>query len=936
MLRPYIQLYIDGKEIDFTEPININMTYAHTDLHNPTVVKNSFSKTLNIAGTPNNNRIFGCFGNMDRIVAFKDGEYIGAYFNPSRKVDFALVRNGEQIERGYVKLDKVTKKGKQLSYDITLYGGLGQFLYNLQYKEDGEKMKLSDLDYGYEMDFEVNKNAVKDAWNRINKIGLWQDDDLDIYEHINFAPCYNGIPENFSADKVAINVNSFPSDEYLYKSFTKSKDGYTLVDGWLLAELKKEYDEWQMCDLRSYLQRPVIRFKDVINACCNPDNNGGYEVELDKEFFSADNPYYENAWMTLPLYNELSTIEPIIIKDTSFTNNNGNITVSGCESGKTYDVTIPFALNAVVEDSSTNTLTTSAYFECSGKYNDGASRGNSFASTEDTGGLYYAQLVAYNSNNTAVAGSQIIVFGGPYFKESYYLESVFKFTPIFRTTFEKKFSIWYKQPDETYTFDDRDFQLTIDNLKYESGMYFKIILKEAEYANGYDYIEHNHTDMRTKFYQERNYIYKPTGNIKQSDCDRIIREAMESNYIIGEARTIANVQDGYVEEVEVLDGEKRLKKKNLLNSENTPCDYFLSYLKMFNLHIWSDNIEKKVYIKQRKNYFIDNVIDIDNLVDRNSDITIKPVVYDAKWYNFNTEFDGDSYLNTNYKNGYGFDYGIQKVNTNYNFDSSSKDLLDKSVFKNAITQRAKSKYYVSVYEDYDNLPPFYLDGFTTLLFNGAGDTIEGNKFTPRTTVKSYNWWDRKGYDFMPKPEFRDKDGKGVDGANVLLFYNGSKYLEDPDGNRLPFMITDDIQQFETLNDGEPCWIWSMSWSDYNPINYLPIFSRYLTNENNWVTHSWDFGTPKQIYIPDYNIDNSSDIYTNYWKNYINDEFDINTREVELKVLLKGKVNPDFLQNFVYYDGCYWKIMEIVDYNPCSQECTKVKMVKVQDKNNYLT
>lgn len=895
MLRPWIQLFIDGQEVDFTEPININMTYAHQDLHNPTVVRNSFSKTLKIDGTPKNNRIFGCFGNMDRIAASKEGEYTGAYFNPSRKVDFALVRNGEQIERGYVKLDKVVKKGKKLSYDITLYGGLGQFLYNLTTKEDGEQMKLSDLDYGYNLDIEVNKEVVYNAWNSLNEIGKFTGDTYEIYKHINFAPCYNGIPEDFSADKVAIDVNSFKTNApELYERFAVSKEGYGLIDGWLIGELKKEYDEWQMKDMRSYLQRPVIRFKDIIDACCNPINNGGYEVELDEEFFSADNPYYDNAWMTLPLLSEMedlidNTEESIEYVDGKFTIN-GNI-------GDDIRFEVPFKLTA----ESDLALSEDIRRLFTGTWN------NTLNIKSNT--AYYVQLVAYNSNDEVIGGSNVLSFYtsvGAMTDFQYDLEYEAPITVInddfYRAKGETSFLFNYDGNYENYA----EYKLFVDTT-LEEGMYFKLVLKQSvieERTSGWGGV------LFTSLSSTSNPI----------DDAKVFAAFKESQLVVS-----VKYKAGY-----------KVNKNMLLNSESTPCDYFLSYLKMFNLHIWSDNIEKKIYIKQRKNYFTGEKININGLVDRDSDITIKPIVYDAKWYNFNTEFDGDSLLNKTYKDNYGFDYGIQKVNTNYNFDSTSKDLLEKNVLKNCICNRAKSKYYVSVYEDYDNLPPFYLDGFTTLLFNGEGDTIEANSFTPRTTVKSYNWWKEKGYDLMPKPDFRNKDGKGVDGANVLLFYNGKQILKDAEGNGLYFGISDDIPQFETLNDGEPCWIWSYNWNNsITYFDYLPVFSRYVTNENGWVTHSWDFGTPKQIYIPDYSIDNSSDIYTQYWKNYINDEFDSNTREVDLKVLLKGKVNPDFLQNFVYFDGCYWKIMEIVDYNPCSQETTKVKMVKVQDMNNYL-
>lgn len=57
-MRQYIELYIDNQLVEFREVPRILLTYTHNELHNPTVVKNTFSKTLTIDGTPNNNKIF--------------------------------------------------------------------------------------------------------------------------------------------------------------------------------------------------------------------------------------------------------------------------------------------------------------------------------------------------------------------------------------------------------------------------------------------------------------------------------------------------------------------------------------------------------------------------------------------------------------------------------------------------------------------------------------------------------------------------------------------------------------------------------------------------------------------------------------------------------------------------------------------------------------
>lgn len=889
MIRPYISILIDGQEADMKEPMELHLTYSHTDLHNPTVVKNGFSKTIVFEGTPTNNRIFGCFGNMDRMIATEDGENTGPYYNPSRKVDVVIMRNYEIIDRGYLKLDKVVKKGKGVEYHTTFYSGLGQFLYGLSYKDDGEQMKLSDLEYDYNLDIEVNKDVIHSAWNRINGIGEYTGTTYEVYDFINFTPCYNGIPDDFTADKVAIDVESFRNNApELYDRFTKEKDGCGLVNGWLLGELKKEYDEWQMKDLRSYLQRPVIRMKEIIKAICNPINNGGYAVDLDEEFFSTTNPYYELSWLTLPLLTEMERIEKstdigVVVGET--------ITVSGLKENQDFNITVRTKIGCKT-DASAKFLKTS-YFNSSWDGSD-----ESAVLDEGTNFARYIQLVAYDADGNKVGASVV----NSYY--SYGEWSNFEYYPEVNTSINKIIGEYVKGDNGIYTFNDAFYDFTIKNLKYSEGMYFKFVEKFA-----YDSSE-------TMNYPSSTILYT-------------------NDYQPFNVTSYTNAVD---EDVEVVRNEGLswlIDKDTLLNSEHTPCDYLLGYLKQFNLHIWSDNVDKKIYIKQRKNYFTGNKVNIDNLVDRDSEITITPIIYDAKWYNFGVEYDSNGLLNKIYKDNYGFDYGIQKVNTNYNFDSSSKDLLDKIVFKGAVCQREKSRYYVSGYEDYDNLGGFYLDGFSTLLFNEEGDTVEGDNISPKTTFKTYDWWKESHYDITPKPDFRDKDGKCLDGANVLMFYNGKTELKDSNGNRIGFAISDDIPEFEQLNEGEPCWIWSYNWDVSDTFNYLPVFGRYLTNENGWVTHSWDFGTPKEIYIPDYTIDNSSDIYTQYWKPYIQDEYDMNTRQAEVKIRYKGRVSPDMLMDFVYFDGCYWRIAEIKDYNPASQETTKTILVKVQDINNFL-
>ena len=799
------------------------------------------------------------------------------------------------MEMGYCKLDNVKRQGNNVQYNVTLYGGLGQFLYNLSYRDDGERMKLSDLDFGWgdtEFDMDINRLVIRDAWNHING-----DHVDDLYDIINFAPSYNGIPKDFSADKVAIYVDGFrqSDDMQVYEQFITSKDGYETVDGWLVGELAKEYDEWQMKDLRCYMQRPVIRFKEIIRACCDKDNNGGYLVDLDPEFFNEANPYYEDAWMTLPLLTEIDSSEDV--GSVVFTQNGDVISMSGDDIVE--GSTVSFKCSVGVGCSASGDADTLSTYHHSQIW-DGSDESSS--SDDSTNVSRYLQIVAYDKDGNIIGGSPVYSFYSGYGR--------FDYEPEYASTVQSIRGEYMRVADGEYLFNNAHYDVEVSNVKYQTGMYFKVIEKYAYYAEG-----EATPDKNTL------WVYNDNGDAESVTVTSFFNEiATNSQSVIETKRKWA------------------ITKKTLLNSEHTPADYFLSYIKMFNLHIWKDMYEDTIYVYQRGNYFTGEEYDLEELVDRGQDISIVPLTFDAKWYNFSSEYNTDGGLYKDYVDEYGVPYGMMKVDTNYNFDSSSKNLFESNVFKGCITSRNRSKYYIDIYQSIGGddafYPPFMLDGCQTYLFNGS-DTIEGAYITPKTAIAGNNWWTDRYYDFMPKPNFTNAKNELIEGANVLLFYNGKVDTLDEGGRSMRIQISDDIPQFDVLNEGEPCWIWS-----YDPSNvimnmsYLPVFGRYKTNENGWITHSWDFGTPRAIYIPDYQIDESSSIYTQYWQPYIRDRYDANTRIVNCRVLLRERVVGDWLRRFYYWDGSWWIMNKISDYNPTDNGTTMCELVKVNDPNNY--
>lgn len=298
------RLYIDGRMADLSEDSFILFNYTMDEAQNPAIVKNSFTQEITLPGTPANNEIFGRFYRLDRKT--EDG------FNPLRKTPFVIYNEmNEVLEEGYVKLNKVSTGREGSTYSITLFGGLGGFFYNLMYNEDGTKKSLADIYFYNEEEgrlieprteqMTINRNVVASAWEKLE-----DPDDEGFFSIINFAPAYNGIPTNhFDANravfKQGVQNSLIPN---LYTSQVADGHTYTTrsdANGYALLELENKHTEWEMQDLRSYMQRPVVRVREILRALCLTENTGEYHMFLDDEFFDATNNWYWNGWMTLPM-----------------------------------------------------------------------------------------------------------------------------------------------------------------------------------------------------------------------------------------------------------------------------------------------------------------------------------------------------------------------------------------------------------------------------------------------------------------------------------------------------------------------------------------------------------------------------------------------------------------------------------------------------------
>ena len=899
-MRRKISLYIADQLVDLDDQSFILFNYTMDDLSNPTIVKNSFSQQITLKGTAANNKVFGHLFQADRRVEYQGGG--GVTFNPSQKTPFTIYNElGEILESGYVKLDSIDRKGADIQYKVTLYGGLGSFFYALSYDESGNKRTLADLDYlgngdPTELDFTIDKANLERAWEDLQDLyygaeptptGKWT--------IINFAPAYNGYPDNFSADKGLLSLPGagLPAD----------KDGYSPKSGYGLVNLANPQDEWAVKDIRTYLQRPVLSMRAFLDAICNPANNGGYSVDISDINHEDRFPYYD-LWLTLPTIPSLGSIKQ--------TGQGLSVTMSssastGNEVGR-FDIngTIPYGamVNASLKCKLRFNMPSGA-----DAYNTLSLDGVRTSPSQTRFSVIFLQMVAFSSDDTIVGGSGVKVL-----------------TPISRSNPASACGFNPAFPTDNYEI-------------INPGSISKVSSGVFEFPNELSF---QVDAQNAAYYKLMAYVYEGTGALQRGvwhynyqgdgSSSRVTLYASFTTYFLANSALIVAGSGNSVTKTdssELRSGAK-VTKGMLLSTSATPAEYLLSLCKMFGLYFVMDNATKEITILRRNDLYQDETIDLSKRVDLSKGITIQPLVFDSKWYDFMLEGVGGAFYDE-YLNIEGIPYGMQRVNTGFDFNAEAVNLMDTSVFKNAVTILSRSRYWNMVENNGVFIPSPFLDNGNTITRWNADDETQDTPIScpPSTASVTYYNQQYNGYDIQDqcKVQFADADGKMVDGKDVLLFLNGFRTYEK-------FKITDDLPVMAVVNGGKPCWI-----LDEGDDVDLPIFSRYgyefvgLIQE---MKHSLDFGVPRQLDIPGIVYDPEITIYASAWRAYLSDRYDVNTKVMTCRVDFSGiRVSRDLLRKFYWYENSLWVLNKITNYSLTTFDPVECEFVQVQDKDNYL-
>lgn len=925
-----LRLFIDGEEVELQKNPNILFTYSVDEVLNPTAVKNTFSKSVDIPGTKKNDRIFNGVFHLDRTG-----------FDGGKKIPFQIFADNILYEEGYCKLEKIKRQLGTTYYTLSFFGGLGSMFYSLSFKEDEQgvsnKKTLADLVYRYEgegseevdLDFTINKDTVVDAWNNVEG---WSTK----WRFLNFAPAYNGLPDDFDADKVLIETQSTSSGGgrggSSIPSVTEDGNTYSPYGGYVLAELDREYVESEMREFRSYLQRPVVRCMEVIKACCLPENNGGYHVNLDTKFFNNNNPYWYGTWCTLPLLTSFDYIgqeettavtlnlQSATAQTTGFTYvEKRNITLSDYVDAS-MNVTAKVKLSAVIPGATADAYYPTAYSAAYG--------------VNYYGGVI-VQLVAYDAFGRAVAGSN-----------PQWLNSAYGSRRVSEGRGSGRSQIYAVFPK----LEDFDWTAPYGNTYDNHGGGFKLTGSTYEWKDdgGGDLkVTANNIPIGSTLKLEITKIYKQNSgtNNAMSLWERIEQGGEYTQYFKKDMTnfnvSLEDVRISFASN-ETIRSNSLFTKKTVLSTDFTPCDFLLSFCKIFGLFFRTNPDTREVDILTRQNFFSGETVGLQDRVDR-QDMQINPVSFSKKWYKYAFEDAGSEYAE-NYKKVYGKDYGQTLVDTGYQFNADTEDLFKDSIFKGAVQCTEKSSAYAFSPDNPERLP-FTFYGYKYLLFNeqDATDTYEVTKPSQGTFDAFSGVSNALYFDLFSKTQLHTADNSPSDGGGVLMLFDGMQDLSAPNGADLGYYVTDDSSYMKILNDGTPCWLYTRSETDSQgndiarKVSYCPKFGRYIIYQGSgYITKSLDFGEPETLYIPGAVSTVDSTLYDEWWKDYISDMYHIDTRIVNTKVLFKGRITVDDLRKWYVFDNCVWRLSKISDWNIAEDGLVSCEFVKVNDMAAYNT
>lgn len=856
-----MQLFINNKEVYLEEELRPNLTLQWLDTFNPSATKSDYSKTISIPD---------CIENA--------GLFSGTSTDSNT---WTLWNNGEVIQSGYLTVDNIKESRGLKFYEVTLYGELNNFFYNLK-GDDEHPKKLSDLWFKFKSGSGIYSKADEKekiiAWNVDTVYNGWADlwsgswAGTGIRKSGSIYDTFVAIPAEIDSDDFEYGKTLFALSGSLFP--TTSLDNPDAV-AWEDKNGKKcvvlEHKDVTTVDRGDYRtdMMPIgIRYRDIIKACCDPDNNGGFTVNLDPTFFNDNNPYYNNLFLVVKQPEK--EYDP-----------NVSITSQGFTAGISLDSNMSrvSGYGKVVEEGTTGWINSGTSITASAGLSQTRVNINiqplfqpvqGYVQNNDDyvdliNASYWVDIIDTKTGTILKTITQNIggyakmdpVPGKVYYKLSWVKPGLNQFDPEESCVMNESISI----PGE-YT--QLTIKVTFSNPNKTMNIYH---LQSGELVGTGDSVSIGtvNSSIESYFTEGSTYVFN-------------------SNYSISD----------------------------LTSELGSPYQYLTWFTKMFNLRYYIDSATKTITILQGNNWVqTSNVKDLSTKIDYDQEYVSKPRVIDEKYLRFGLDYDENAVLKDLAKDKDLFAKTILANNLRYSSDT--KEYVETGL-KIGFTDSwnvINSNWYRS--PDYplvnqtENIRMDYMKG--TPYFSGSivSDTYSSSFGSNRTMQKNITTLNDINNDILLYSPYRTvSEGQETEAAGFDV-----RTISTTSQNMLVFA------------DG-PCFIQGRGDMIYDTASILDCPTRSFRTSQMSVPCflSYDPYTKKELgYTNTVSEVSCTNMYT-YFSDFIQRIY-ANPETVECYVVFEEV--PD-LRALYYFENQYWILTKVEDYNYKDEpvKCTFVK------------
>lgn len=124
------EIYVEGQRLDLFSDLGAELNYAIDDVKDFASRNTNYSKTINIPGNANNNKIFGHiydFGSGNNYGYHSTNTNVGYNFDPTRAAACKIYHNKIQIFKGVLRLMQINIDKGTIEYECSVFGELGGF-----------------------------------------------------------------------------------------------------------------------------------------------------------------------------------------------------------------------------------------------------------------------------------------------------------------------------------------------------------------------------------------------------------------------------------------------------------------------------------------------------------------------------------------------------------------------------------------------------------------------------------------------------------------------------------------------------------------------------------------------------------------------------------------------------------------------------------------